>query len=64
MTEEVAHEHQVVQAALDSAVAACASWRQHPAVETGAALAASLDHLNEALQRPWTKYASTLRTGT
>lgn len=50
MTEEVAHEHQLVQTALDTAVAACASWRQHPTVETADALAASLDHLNEVLQ--------------
>ena len=50
MTEEVAHEHQVVESSLDSAVAACAVWRQHPTVETGEALAASLDHLNEVLQ--------------
>jgi hemerythrin-like domain-containing protein len=50
MTEEVAHEHQVVQTALESTVAACGTWRQNPTVETGAALAASLDHLNEVLQ--------------
>ena len=50
MTKEVAHEHQVVQSALDAAVAACGTWRQHPTVETGEALAASLDHLNEVLQ--------------
>src|SRR3954447_18410515 len=50
ITEEVALEHQVVQTALESAVAACATWRQHPSVETGEALAASLDHLNEVLQ--------------
>jgi len=50
MTEEVAHEHQVVESSLDSAVAACAVWRQHPTVETGEALAASLDHLNQVLQ--------------
>jgi len=50
MTDEVSHEHQVVQTALNSALAACATWRQHPTVETGEALAASLDHLNEVLQ--------------
>jgi hemerythrin-like domain-containing protein len=50
VTEEVALEHQLVQTALESAVAACATWRQQPSVETGEALAASLDHLNEVLQ--------------
>src|SRR3954453_19316583 len=50
MTEEVAHEHQVVESSLDSAVAACAVWRQHPTWETVRVLAASLDHLNEELQ--------------
>lgn len=50
MTEEVAHEHQLVQGALDSAVAACATWRRNPTVETGEALAASLEDLNVVLQ--------------
>jgi len=50
MTEGVSHEHEVVQTVLDSAVASCASWRQHATVETGEALATSLDHLNEVLQ--------------
>ena len=50
MTDEVSHEHQLVQTALNAAVTACATWRQRPTVETGEALAASLDHLNEVLQ--------------
>jgi hypothetical protein len=28
----------------------CATWRQRPSAETGEALAAALDHLNEAVQ--------------
>jgi len=50
MTADVADEHLVVQTALESAVAACATWRQHPTPETGEALASSLDNLNEVLQ--------------
>jgi hypothetical protein len=50
MTDGVSHEHQVVQTALNSALAACAAWRQHPTVETGEALAVTLEHLNEVLQ--------------
>ena len=50
MTEQVEHEHQVIATALDAASAACATWRQRPSAETGEALAAALDHLNEAVQ--------------
>ena len=50
MTEQVEHEHQVIAAALDAASAACATWRQRPSAETGEALAAALDHLNEVVQ--------------
>lgn len=50
MTEEVAHEHQLVAAALDTVSTACAAWRQEPSAETGEALAASLDNLNAVLQ--------------
>jgi len=50
MTEQVEHEHQVIATALDAASAACATWRQRPTVETGEALAAALDHLNEVVQ--------------
>jgi hypothetical protein len=50
MTEQVEHEHQVIATALDAASAACAAWRQRPSAETGEALAASLDHLNEVVQ--------------
>jgi len=50
MTEQVEHEHQVIATALDAASAACATWRQRPSVETGEALAAALDHLNEVVQ--------------
>jgi hemerythrin-like domain-containing protein len=49
-TEEVAHEHQLVQAALDTASSACAAWRRQPSAETGKALADSLDELNVVLQ--------------
>jgi acyl-CoA reductase-like NAD-dependent aldehyde dehydrogenase len=50
MTEHVEHEHQVIATALDAASAACAAWRQRPSAETGEALAAALDHLNEVVQ--------------
>ena len=50
VTERVEHEHQVISTALDAASAACATWRQRPSAETGEALAAALDHLNEVVQ--------------
>ncbi|HEY7011392.1 MAG TPA: hemerythrin domain-containing protein [Streptosporangiaceae bacterium] len=50
MTEHVEHEHQVIATALDAASAACATWRQRPSAETGEALAAGLDHLNQVVQ--------------
>jgi len=50
MTEHVEHEHLAIKTALDEASAACAAWRQRPSAETGEALAASLDHLNEVVQ--------------
>ena len=50
MTEQVEHEHQVIATALDAALAACSAWRQRPSAETGEALAAALDHLNEVVQ--------------
>jgi hemerythrin-like domain-containing protein len=51
MTEEVEHEHQVVRTALDTASAACATWRGQPSAETGEALAAALERLNAVIQR-------------
>ena len=51
MTEEVEHEHQLVRTALDTASAACATWRGRPSAETGEALAAALDQLNTVAQR-------------
>jgi hemerythrin-like domain-containing protein len=50
MTEQVEHEHQVITVALDAASAACATWRARPSAQTGEALAAALDHLNEVVQ--------------
>jgi hypothetical protein len=50
MTEEVEHEHELIKTALDNTSAACATWRQRPSAETGEALAASLDKLNEVAQ--------------
>ena len=50
VTEQVEHEHQVIATALEAASAACATWRQRPSAETGEALAAALDHLNEVVQ--------------
>ena len=50
MTEQVEHEHLLIKTALDQASAACAAWRRRPSAETGEALAASLDHLNEVVQ--------------
>jgi Hemerythrin HHE cation binding domain len=49
-TEQVEHEHQLITVALDAASAACAAWRERPSAETGEALAAALDHLNETVQ--------------
>jgi len=50
MTEQVEHEHQLITTALNAASAACATWRERPSDETGEALAAALDHLNEIVQ--------------
>ena len=50
MTEQVEHEHLAIKTALDETSAACAAWRQRPSAETGEALAAALDHLNEVVQ--------------
>ena len=50
VTEQVEHEHQVIATALDAASAACTTWRQRPSAQTGEALAAALDHLNEVVQ--------------
>jgi hypothetical protein len=50
MTEEVAHEHQLVQSAIDAASSACAAWRRQPSAGTAEALGAALDSLNEVLQ--------------
>src|SRR5215472_2906452 len=50
MTEQVDHEHQLIKTALDAASAACAAWRQRPSADTGEALAAYLDQLNEVVQ--------------
>ena len=50
MTEHVEHEHLLIKTALDEASAACAAWRQQPSAETGEALAAALDHLNQVVQ--------------
>ena len=50
MTEQVEHEHLAIKTALEEASAACAAWRQRPSAETGEALAAALDHLNEVVQ--------------
>jgi Hemerythrin HHE cation binding domain len=49
-TEEVAHEHRLVQTAIDAASSACAAWRRQPSSETAGALADSLDTLNAVLQ--------------
>ena len=51
MTEQVDHEHQTIKTALDATSAACAAWRQRPSTETGEALAASLDHLDDEEQK-------------
>jgi len=50
MTEQVEHEHVLIKTALEAASAACSAWRQRPSAETGEALAAALDHLNEVVQ--------------
>ena len=50
MTEQVEHEHVAIKTALAAASAACTAWRQRPSAETGEALAAALDHLNEVVQ--------------
>jgi hemerythrin-like domain-containing protein len=50
MTEQVEHEHELIKTALEAASAACSAWRKRPSAETGEALAAALDQLNEAVQ--------------
>jgi hemerythrin-like domain-containing protein len=50
MTEQVEHEHELIKTALDAASAASSAWRKQPSAETGEALAAALDQLNEAVQ--------------
>jgi hemerythrin-like domain-containing protein len=50
MTEQVEHEHGLIKTALEAAAAACATWRARPSEQTGEALAASLDHLNQVVQ--------------
>ena len=50
MTEQVEHEHLLIKTALEAASAASAAWRERPSAETGEALAAALDHLNETVQ--------------
>jgi hemerythrin-like domain-containing protein len=50
MTQEVAHEHVLVQGSIDAAASACAAWRRDPSSETGEALAGALDELNAILQ--------------
>ena len=45
-TEEVAHEHQLIQTALNTVSAACRTWRAQPSAETGEALASALEQLN------------------
>jgi hemerythrin-like domain-containing protein len=49
-TEEVAHQHKLVQTAIDAASDACAAWRGQASNETAGALADSLDALNAVLQ--------------
>jgi len=48
MTERVDHEHAAIGVALDAAGACCASWRSSATADTGEALAAALDSVNEA----------------
>lgn len=50
VTEQVDHEHLLIQTALDATSAACTAWRQRPSAETGEALAAALDQLNSVVQ--------------
>ena len=52
VTEQVEHQHQVIATAMGAALAACATWRQQPSAETGEALAAALDHLNDGGPAP------------
>lgn len=50
VTEQVEQEHELIEAGLDAASAACARWRAEPTAETGESLAAALDHLNAVVQ--------------
>jgi len=50
-TEEVEREHQLVAGAIDAVSTACAAWRTQPSAQTGEALAAALDSLNDQLQQ-------------
>jgi hemerythrin-like domain-containing protein len=49
-TEQVEHEHQLVAGAIDAVTACCESWRRTPSPETGEALAAALDSLDDTLR--------------
>jgi len=48
-TELIDQEHQAVKGTIDTAQMACSKWRTAPTVESGEALATSLDELNSAL---------------
>ena len=48
-TERTRHQHEEVGGAIDKATQACETWRSRPGGETGEALAAALDALNDAL---------------
>jgi hemerythrin-like domain-containing protein len=50
MTEQVEHEHLLINTALDEASAACTAWRERPSAGTGEALAAAFDHLNTVVK--------------
>ncbi len=50
ITEEVAHEHELVQSEIEAASGACAAWRRQPTSQTAEALADSLNALNAVLQ--------------
>jgi hemerythrin-like domain-containing protein len=49
-TEKIDAEHEEIAVALGSAQEACRAWRTAPSAETGEALAAALDTLNEITQ--------------
>jgi hemerythrin-like domain-containing protein len=49
-TERIEAQHKEVTSSIEAVTSACQAWRRQPTAETGEALAATLDALNDTLQ--------------